>query len=140
MDGFPGVRQNIFLAINNKKKTNCLGVVFDSWQSHSGSGGWMAAPIFNGHELGQNSQRWRGTGRPGELQSLGSQRVGHDLAAEQGQKSHLDSTSCAPQRGELACLDTKCHMEGVPPRRMEPHPPVGIVSSENDRENVRLGG
>ena len=58
MDGFPGVRQNIFLAINNKKKTNCLGVVFDSWQSHRGSGGWMETPIFNGHELGQNSQRW----------------------------------------------------------------------------------
>lgn len=35
LDGFPGVRQNIFLAINNKKK-NSLGVVFDSWQSHRG--------------------------------------------------------------------------------------------------------
>ena len=30
------LRQNIFLAIDNKRKMNCLGVVFDSWQSHRG--------------------------------------------------------------------------------------------------------
>jgi len=75
----------------------------------------------------------------GVLQSLGSQRVGHDLAAEQQQKSHLDSTSCAPQREKPACLDTRCHVERVPPQRMEPHPPTGIASSENDGENVRTG-
>ena len=31
---------------------------------------------FNGHEFEQR------TGRPGVLQSMGSQRVGHDLAIE----------------------------------------------------------
>ena len=30
-----------------------------------------------------NSRRWRGTERPGMLQSIGSQRVGHDWATEQ---------------------------------------------------------
>ena len=30
-----------------------------------------------------NSERWWGTGRPGVLQSLGSQRVGHNRATEQ---------------------------------------------------------
>ena len=28
MDGFLGVRQNVFLAINNKKKMNCLRKYF----------------------------------------------------------------------------------------------------------------
>ena len=34
----------------------------------------------NEHELWANSRRWWGTGRPGALQSTGSQRVGHDWA------------------------------------------------------------
>ena len=33
----------------------------------------------------ENSGRWWGTGRPGMLQSMGSQRVGHDWATEQQQ-------------------------------------------------------
>ena len=32
-----------------------------------------------------NSRRWWGTGRPGVLQSMGSQRVGHDWVTEQQQ-------------------------------------------------------
>ena len=39
---------------------------------------------FNGHELGQTG-RWWETERPGVLQSMGSQRVGHDLETEQQQ-------------------------------------------------------
>ena len=38
---------------------------------------------FNEHELGANSWRQWGTGRPGVMQSEGLQRVGHDLATEQ---------------------------------------------------------
>ena len=44
--------------------------------------GWMASP-------GQwiwawaNSKRWWGTGKPGMLQSVGSQRIRHELATEQ---------------------------------------------------------
>ena len=37
----------------------------------------------NGHELGVNLGRWWETGRPGVLQSTGSQRVRQDWAAEQ---------------------------------------------------------
>ena len=37
----------------------------------------------NEHELGANSRRWWGSGRPGVLQSMRSQRVGYDWATEQ---------------------------------------------------------
>ena len=42
---------------------------------------------FNGHELGQTLgyPGISGTGRPGGLKSMGSQRVGHNLATEQQQ-------------------------------------------------------
>ena len=40
---------------------------------------------FNGHERWANSGRWRGAGKPGRLQPMGSQRVEHDLATEQQQ-------------------------------------------------------
>ena len=43
--------------------------------------GWMASPI-QWTCTWTNSGRWWGTGRPGVLQSMGSQRVGHDLATE----------------------------------------------------------
>ena len=36
---------------------------------------------LNGHELEQ-TQSWWWTGKPGMLQSMGSQRVGHDQATE----------------------------------------------------------
>ena len=39
---------------------------------------------FNGHELGQTSGDDEGqTGKPGVLQSMGTQRVGHDLVTQQ---------------------------------------------------------
>ena len=38
---------------------------------------------YNEHELGQTPERWWETGRPGVLQSVGSQRVRQDWAAEQ---------------------------------------------------------
>ena len=37
---------------------------------------------FNGHEFEQTGRWWR-TGKPGMLQSMGSQRVGHNLVTEQ---------------------------------------------------------
>ena len=37
----------------------------------------------NGHETWANFGRWWGTGRPGVVQSMGSQTVGHYLATEQ---------------------------------------------------------
>ena len=38
---------------------------------------------FNGHELGQTPEDGERTGGPGASQSMGSQRVRHDLATEQ---------------------------------------------------------
>ena len=38
---------------------------------------------INGHEFEQTLREVEGTGRPGVLQSMGSQRVRHDLATEQ---------------------------------------------------------
>ena len=40
---------------------------------------------LNGHESEQTARWWR-TGKPGVLQSMGLQRVGHDWAAEQQQR------------------------------------------------------
>ena len=42
-----------------------------------------------------HSRRWWGTGRPGELQSMESQRVRHDWVTEQ-QKSRLHKSKIAP--------------------------------------------
>ena len=50
------------------------------WQKE---GGWMASSTQR-NWVWANSEDWR-TGKPGVLQSLGSQRVGHDWATEQQQ-------------------------------------------------------
>ena len=46
-----------------------------------GLDGWMASPI-QWTRTWANSGRWWETGKPGVLQSMGSQRVGHNLASE----------------------------------------------------------
>ena len=43
--------------------------------------GWMVSPT-QWSWVGVNSRSWRWTGRPGVLQSMGWQRVGHDWATE----------------------------------------------------------
>ena len=48
--------------------------------------GWMASPI-QWTWVWVNSGRWWWTGRPGVLQSMGLQRVGHDWVTEQQQQS-----------------------------------------------------
>ena len=44
--------------------------------------GWMASPTQWTRTWANSGRSW-GTGRPGVLQSMGSQRVGHDWATEQ---------------------------------------------------------
>ena len=46
-----------------------------------GWNGWMASPIQWTWTLA-NSRRWWGIGKPGVLQSMGSQRVGYNLVTE----------------------------------------------------------
>ena len=47
-----------------------------------GSDGWMGSPI-QWTWVWASSRRWWKTGKPGVLQSMGSQRVRHDWATEQ---------------------------------------------------------
>ena len=44
---------------------------------------WLMASLTQWTWVWANSRRWWRTGRPGVLQSMGSQRVGYDLATEQ---------------------------------------------------------
>ena len=48
--------------------------------------GWMASPI-QWTWTWANSRRWWGTGKPGVLQSMGSQGVGHHWVTEQQQQT-----------------------------------------------------
>ena len=50
---------------------------------------------LNGLWVWASSGRWWWTGKPGVLQSMGSQRVGHNWATEQQQKSHVEVSSHA---------------------------------------------
>ena len=47
--------------------------------------GWMASPTQRTWIWANSRRQWR-TGRPGLLQSVGSQRVGHNLVTEQQQR------------------------------------------------------
>ena len=53
--------------------------------------GWMAS-LIQWTWTWANSGRWWGTRRPGVLQSIGSQRVGHDLVTEQQQQPTYQCT------------------------------------------------
>ena len=53
------------------------GMTGDSRRGH----GWMASPT-QWTQVSVNSGSWRWIGRPGVLQSMGSQRVGHDWVTE----------------------------------------------------------
>ena len=81
---------------NSLEKTLMLGKIEGK---RKGGGrrwnGWMASPTH----WTRFEQRWR-TGKPGMLQSTGSQRVGHDLAPKQQITDHEGRT----QRGSSNCL------------------------------------
>ena len=55
---------------------------------------------------------WWRTGKPGVLQSAGSQRVGHDLMAEQQQPKKEN-----PEMGKSGCVDIFCASD-VPKGKM----------------------
>ena len=56
---------------------------------------------LNGHEFGVNSRSWWWTGRPGVLQSMGLQRVGHDWATKLNWMHSLQEIDVG-QRNSLA--------------------------------------
>ena len=61
--------------------------------------GWMASPTW-WTWVWVNSRRWWWTGRPGVLQSMGLQRVGHDWATEQ-QLNWIDPFEEVDQKSQL---------------------------------------
>ena len=52
----------------------------ENWMTEYEMVGWHHR--LNGHEFKQAPGSWWWTGKPGMLQSMGSQKVGHDWAAE----------------------------------------------------------
>ena len=66
------------------EKTLMLGKIEGGRRDDRGWDGWMASPT-QWTWVWANSGRWWWTGKPGLLQFMGSQRVGHDWATEQQQ-------------------------------------------------------
>ena len=91
------------------EKTLMLGKT----EGRNGSGrqrrdGWMASPTL-WTWVWVNSRSWWWTGKPGVLQSMGSQRVGHDWATElTGEQFEQIPGDSEGQRG-LACCSSWGH-------------------------------
>ena len=64
------------------EKTWCWERLKEGEEGDRGPDGWMASSIQSMWTWAK-SRRWWGTGKPGVLQSMGWQRVGHDLATTQ---------------------------------------------------------
>ena len=62
----------------------------------TGLDGWMASPTQRAW-VWVNSGSWWWTGRPSVLQSMGSQRVGHNWVTELTELNWAGKISCAPQ-------------------------------------------
>ena len=78
---------------NSLEQTLMLGKIRAGREGDDrGWDGWTASPT-QWTWVWASSGRWWRTGRPGVLQSMGSQRIGHDLAPEQ--QAFIYSQSCA---------------------------------------------
>ena len=78
--------------VNSLEKTLMLGKIEGRrTRGHQGWGLWMASSM-RWTWIWANFRRWWGTGRPGVLQSMGLQRVGHDWETEQKQPQHNKGT------------------------------------------------
>ena len=73
--------------VNSFEKTLMLGKI-EGKGDHRGWDGWMAS-LTQWTWIWVNSESWWWTGRPGMLQSIGSQRVGHDWETELNCKYHI---------------------------------------------------
>ena len=58
--------------------------------------GWMASPT-QWTRVWASSKSWWWTGKPGVLQSMGSQRVGHDWATQQHSNNNPELSSVLPR-------------------------------------------
>ena len=84
-------------------------------KGNRGWDGWMASPT-QWTWIWANSKRWWGTGKPGLLQSMGSQRAWQNLVTEQ-QKQTSEATMVSPgvwwpemwnQKFTALCLSNFC--------------------------------
>ena len=78
----------------NLRKLHTVGVT----DILGGRDGWMASPT-QWTWVWATSRRWWRTGKPGVLQSMGSQRVGHGLATEQHHTGRVILTIWRPGNG-----------------------------------------
>ena len=72
---------------------------------------WMASLIL-GSWVWASSGSWCWTGKPGVLQSMGSQRIGHDWAAEQQQQIIKSSVFSVEQACPVHCDAIDCNSLG----------------------------
>ena len=63
--------------------------------------GWMTSPT-QWTWVWANSGRWWRTGKPGVLQSIGSQRIRHNWVTEE-QQARLDEEMCGFGHGQTSC-------------------------------------
>ena len=77
---------NLMWRANSLEKTLMLGKIAGRRRRDDrGWDGWVASPT-QWTWVWANSRRWWWTGKPGVLQSMGSQRVRHDWVTEQQQR------------------------------------------------------
>ena len=76
--------------------------------------GWMTSPTW-WTWVWANSGNWQRTGKTGVLQSIGSQRVGHDWQTELNRTTRLLSNArdSFPFCGKNLFLGTSCHTENI---------------------------
>ena len=90
------------------EKTLMLEKIEGGWEGDNrGWDGWMTS-LTQWRWVWVNSRSWWWTGKPGMLQSMGSQRVRHDWATELNWIFHcLHESSCfihSPAEGHLYCF------------------------------------
>ena len=69
----------------HRKRLWCWKMLKTGKGDNRGWDGWMSS-LAQWPQVWANSGRWRRTGKPGVLQSMGYQRIGHDRATEQQQQ------------------------------------------------------
>ena len=80
---------HLMQTVDSLEKSLMLGKTeAEGEQGIRGWDGWMASPM-QWTWTWANPTRWWGTGRPGVLQSMGSQRIGHDWETEQQHRKSL---------------------------------------------------
>ena len=81
---------HVMWSANSLEKTLMLGKIEGRRGGQQGWDGWMASPT-QWTWVWVNSGSWWWTGRPGVLQSMASQRVGHDWATKLNWSEGWDS-------------------------------------------------